>query len=231
FSVNYNVRTAGADDYWTTIGDPNFAALEDRMLLRFHPMTRERFRAVEASAERLELGEMEFELAGRIRDHLTLVHAIQTGHPLVAPKFRRRPIRLERPLYDALRAVSERSLKTTPFRRSPPGSSRAPSGWPRRRRSSATSASRTARPCRSGRRRPGSPSDSTKRRSVPEKVDAAPPPAEGPPPPATGSRRRRWCGGRPGASSARDGRATPPGGVPRGGRAGVAPDRPARHGR
>ncbi len=75
FSVNYNVRTAGAQDYWTTIGDPNFAALEDRMLLRFHPMTRGRFRAVEAAAERLELGELDFELAGRIRDHLTLVHA------------------------------------------------------------------------------------------------------------------------------------------------------------
>jgi hypothetical protein len=115
FSVNYNVRTAGADDYWTTIGDPNFAALEDRMLLRFHPMTRERFRAVEASAERLELGEMEFELASRIRDHLTLVHAIETGHPLVASRFRRRPVRLERPLYDALREVSERALKLTRF--------------------------------------------------------------------------------------------------------------------
>jgi hypothetical protein len=115
FSVNYNVRTAGADDYWTTIGDPNFAALEDRMLLRFHPMTRERFRAVEASAERLELGELGFELAGPIRDHLTLVHAIETGHPLVASRFRRRSIRLERPLYDALREVSEKALKTTRF--------------------------------------------------------------------------------------------------------------------
>jgi len=115
FSVNYNVRTAGADDYWTTIGDPNFAALEDRMLLRFHPMTRERFRAVESSAERLELGEIEFELAGQIRDHLTLVHAIETGHPLVASRFRRRPVNLERPLYDALREVSEKALKTTTF--------------------------------------------------------------------------------------------------------------------
>jgi hypothetical protein len=115
FSVNYNVRTAGAQDYWTTIADPNFAALEDRMLLRFHPMTRERFRAVEASAERLELGEMRFELADRIRDHLTLVHAIETGHPLVAGKFRTRPIRLHRSLYDRLREVSEKALKTTTF--------------------------------------------------------------------------------------------------------------------
>ncbi|EQD31000.1 hypothetical protein B1A_20126, partial [mine drainage metagenome] len=56
FTVNYNVRTSGSSDYWTTISDPNFAALEDRMLLRFHPMTRARFRAVEQSAERLERG-------------------------------------------------------------------------------------------------------------------------------------------------------------------------------
>lgn len=115
FSVNYNVRTAGAQDYWTTIGDPNFAALEDRMLLRFHPMTRERFRAVEASSERLELGDLSFELAGKIRDHLTLVHAIEIGHPLVAGKFRPRPIRLERSLYVRLREVSEKALKTTSF--------------------------------------------------------------------------------------------------------------------
>ena len=115
FSVNYNVRTSGAQDYWTTIADPNFAALEDRMLLRFHPMTRARFRAVEASSERLELGELDFALAEKIRDHLTLVYAIETGHPLVAGKFRARPVRLERSLYETLRAVSEKALKTTNF--------------------------------------------------------------------------------------------------------------------
>jgi hypothetical protein len=113
FSVNYNVRTAGAQDYWTTIGDPNFAALEDRMLLRFHPMTRDRFRAVEASAERLELGELEFELAGKIRDHLTLVHAIQTRHPLVAGKFPMKSVRLDPKLYGKLREVSEAALVKT----------------------------------------------------------------------------------------------------------------------
>jgi hypothetical protein len=115
FSVNYNVRTFGAQDYWTTIADPNFAALEDRMLLRFHPMTRARFRAVEASAERLELGEIDFALADRIRDHLTLLHAIETGHPLVARRFRSRPVRLDPALYGRLREVSDRALKTTAF--------------------------------------------------------------------------------------------------------------------
>lgn len=114
FSVNYNVRTAGASDYWTTVADPNFAALEDRMLLRFHPMTRERFRAVEASAERLELGAIEFPLASRIRDHLTLVHAIQTHHPLVSGKFRSRSVKLDPGLYANLREVSERALAHTP---------------------------------------------------------------------------------------------------------------------
>ncbi len=115
FSVNYNVRTAGAQDYWATVADPNFAALEDRMLLRFHPMTRERFRAVEASAERLELGELDFALADRIRDHLTLVHAIGSGHPLVARRFPRRAVRLDPELYARLRTVSDRALRSTEF--------------------------------------------------------------------------------------------------------------------
>ncbi len=114
FSVNYNVRTANAADYWTTIADPNFAALEDRMLLRFHPMTRERFRAVEGATERLELGDMDFVMAERLRDHLTLVHAIQTGHPLLAGRFGLRPVRLDPTLYATLRAVSEEALARHP---------------------------------------------------------------------------------------------------------------------
>jgi hypothetical protein len=114
FSVNYNVRTAGASDYWTTIADPNFAALEDRMLLRFHPMTRERFRAVENAAQRLELGELDFRLAEEIRDHLTLVHAIETRHPLTASRFRAKPVGLDRGLYDRLRDVSEKALARSP---------------------------------------------------------------------------------------------------------------------
>ncbi|MGC2033853.1 MAG: hypothetical protein WA761_00235 [Thermoplasmata archaeon] len=114
FSVNYNVRTMGASDYWTTIADPNFAALEDRMLLRFHPMTRERFRAVEGSAERLELGELTFDQAQRIRDHLVLVHAIETRHPLVAHRFPPKSVRLDPKLYRDLREVSEAALRKTP---------------------------------------------------------------------------------------------------------------------
>lgn len=113
FTVNYNVRTSGVQDYYTTINDPNFAALEDRMLLRFHPMTKDRFRAVEASAERLDLGELDFALAPSLRDHLTLVHAIATRHPLVAHRFHPRPVRLDRSLYTTLRGVSEAALGRT----------------------------------------------------------------------------------------------------------------------
>jgi hypothetical protein len=120
FSVNYNVRTAGASDYWTTIADPNFAALEDRMLLRFHQMTRDRFRAVEASAERLELGEIDFALAEKIRDHLTLLYAAQTGHPLVAGRLRAKSVRLDPGLYRQLRQVSEAALAGRSFPRFSP---------------------------------------------------------------------------------------------------------------
>jgi hypothetical protein len=112
FSVNYNVRVGGGNAWESTISDPNFVALEDRMLLRFHRMTRERFRAVEQSAERLELGEMGFDLAERIRDHLTLVYAIETGHPLVR-EWPKRGVALSRGLYTTLREVSERALART----------------------------------------------------------------------------------------------------------------------
>ncbi|HLY77051.1 MAG TPA: hypothetical protein VKT21_04130, partial [Thermoplasmata archaeon] len=112
--------TAGASDYWTTIADPNFAALEDRMLLRFHQMTRDRFRAVEASAERLELGEIDFSLAEKIRDHLTLIYAAQTGHPLVTGRLKTKPVRLDPGLYRQLRQVSEAALAGRSFPRFSP---------------------------------------------------------------------------------------------------------------
>lgn len=82
------------------------------MLLRFHRMTKARFRAVESSAERLELGEIDFSRAQQIRDHLTLVHAIETGHPL-ARKWRKKGVALTRNLYGSLRTVSEKALERT----------------------------------------------------------------------------------------------------------------------
>ncbi len=111
FTVNYNVRVLG-NAWESTIGDPNFAALEDRMLLRFHLMTRERFRAVEQSAERLELGEIDFRLARQVQDHLSHVYAIQTQHPLVR-RWRAKGVALQPGLYRTLREVSEKALART----------------------------------------------------------------------------------------------------------------------
>lgn len=83
FSVNYNTRVYERG-YEVTVSDPNFNALEDRMLCRLHRLTKERYRELAESQKRLMLGittrKME-EKAPLIRDHLTLVYAIQTRHP------------------------------------------------------------------------------------------------------------------------------------------------------
>ncbi|QOJ78897.1 hypothetical protein IG193_00055 [Infirmifilum lucidum] len=83
FSVNYNTRVFERG-YQVTVSDPNFNAIEDRMLCRLHRLTKEKYRELAESQKRLMLGvttEKMARMAPRIRDHLTLVHAIQTGHP------------------------------------------------------------------------------------------------------------------------------------------------------
>ncbi|MEM3444569.1 MAG: hypothetical protein QW115_01170 [Thermoplasmata archaeon] len=110
FAVNYNTRTEG-DSYEVTISDPNFSAIEDRMVCRLHQMTKERFLEIENSNARLELGEMNFSLADKIRDHLTLVYAIQTRHPLVANKFKSKPVKLDRKIYEVFRNVNAAILE------------------------------------------------------------------------------------------------------------------------
>ncbi len=83
FSVNYNTRVFERG-YQVTISDPNFNAIEDRMLCRLHRLTKEKYRELAESQKRLMLGittEKMARMAPKIRDHLTLVHAIQTGHP------------------------------------------------------------------------------------------------------------------------------------------------------
>ncbi len=83
FSVNYNTRVFERG-YQVTINDPNFNAIEDRMLCRLHRLTKEKYRELAESQKRLMLGittEKMARMAPKIRDHLTLVHAIQTGHP------------------------------------------------------------------------------------------------------------------------------------------------------
>jgi len=92
FSVNYNVATFGRG-YEVTVQDPNFNAIEDRMLCRLHRLTKQRFVEIAESQMRLAFGEIDIEKgAKQIRDHLTLVHAIETGHPLVGSRFSLKPV-------------------------------------------------------------------------------------------------------------------------------------------
>jgi hypothetical protein len=92
FSVNYNVATFGRG-YEVTVQDPNFNAIEDRMLCRLHRLTKQRFVEIAESQMRLAFGEIDIEKGSKqIRDHLALVYAIETKHPLVASRFTPKPV-------------------------------------------------------------------------------------------------------------------------------------------
>lgn len=93
-SVNYNVDTL-SKGYEVTIKDSNFNAIEDRMLCRLHRLTKQRFIEIAESQMRLALGEIDVESGAQmIRDHLTLVYAIQTKHHLVKDQFTQKPMML-----------------------------------------------------------------------------------------------------------------------------------------
>jgi len=106
FTVNYNTRV-GEKGYTVTISDPNFNAIEDRMLCRLHKMTKERFKALRNSQTKLRSGKLEFKLANNIRDHLTLVYAIQTRHPLVSDRFNPKKILLTEKLDELLQKIDD----------------------------------------------------------------------------------------------------------------------------
>jgi hypothetical protein len=94
FSVNYNVAGLRRG-YEVTVQDPNFKAIEDRMLCRLHRLTKQRFIEIAESQMRLAYGEIDVEKdAQRIRDHLVLVYAIETQHPLVRHRFSPKPVML-----------------------------------------------------------------------------------------------------------------------------------------
>ena len=94
FSVNYNVAAFGRG-YEVTVQDPNFSAIEDRMLCRLHRLTKQRFVEIAESQIRLAFGEIDIEKgAQQIRDHLTLVYAAESSLPLVQGRFPRKPVML-----------------------------------------------------------------------------------------------------------------------------------------
>jgi len=114
FSVNYNVATFGRG-YEVTVQDPNFNAIEDRMLCRLHRLTKQRFIEIAQSQIRLAFGEIDIEKgAKQIRDHLTLVYAIETGHPLVSPRFSPKPVMITPKAYELVEKARNAILEQIP---------------------------------------------------------------------------------------------------------------------
>jgi hypothetical protein len=114
FTVNYNTAVMG-QGYAVTIGDPNFNAIEDRMICRLHRMTKERYKEIAQSQMRLALGEVNVDKgAKQIRDHVSLVYAIETGHPLVKGRFPKKPVLITPEMYDAISRAREAILRRIP---------------------------------------------------------------------------------------------------------------------
>jgi hypothetical protein len=114
FSVNYNVAALGRG-YEVTIQDPNFSAIEDRMLCRLHRLTKQRFVEIAESQIRLAFGEVDInEKAQLIRDHLTLVYAAETNHPLVRKKMAKKPVMLTSKTQEVLMKARRAILNEIP---------------------------------------------------------------------------------------------------------------------
>jgi len=114
FSVNYNVAVHHKG-YEVTIQDPNFNAIEDRMLCRLHRLTKERFIEITKSQMKLALGAIDVEKdAKKIRDHLTLVYAIETGHPLVQKRFRFKPVMITPRVFEVIGRTRAAILERIP---------------------------------------------------------------------------------------------------------------------
>jgi hypothetical protein len=113
-SVNYNTRVMGRG-YEVTIGDPNFNAIEDRMICRLHRLTKERYVEIAKSQMRLALGEVSIDKgAQQIRDHVALTYAIETEHPLVRGRFPKKPVMITAETYEAISRAREAILKRIP---------------------------------------------------------------------------------------------------------------------
>jgi hypothetical protein len=53
-------------------------------------------------------------LLSRFDDHVTLVYAIETGHPLVRGRFQKKPVMINPEMYDAIGRAREAILKRIP---------------------------------------------------------------------------------------------------------------------
>jgi len=107
FSTNYNTKVSKSAGYRVTVADPNFNAIEDRMLVRMHRMTKQRLRELSRNQRELAMGRLRMRLAGEIRDHLTLIYAIQTEHPLVKDRFKKKTVVLRDTFFHELEKAQE----------------------------------------------------------------------------------------------------------------------------
>jgi len=122
FSVNYNTQVK-EKGYEVTVSDPNFNAIEDRMLCRLHRLTKEKYSELSKSQRRLMMGVPQRKMIGvapKLRDHLTLVYAIETKHPLIAEAFHDKKVLLTDEMFNLLEKASRLILehletKTVPF--------------------------------------------------------------------------------------------------------------------
>ncbi len=119
FSVNYNVAVQG-ESYAVTVQDPNFRAIEDRMLCRLHRLTKRRFVEIAESQLRLAFGEIDIASGSqKIRDHLTLVYAAETAHPLLKARLPSKPVMLTHEAQNVLTCARKAILEEIPHENVP----------------------------------------------------------------------------------------------------------------
>ncbi len=112
-SVAYNTRV-GLRGYEVTVSDPNFNAIEERMLCRLHRMTKERYVEIARKQMEMALGKIRLEGSETLRAHLTLVHAAETGHPLVRGMLAERPVMVDERVYEAVSRARDAVLSEIP---------------------------------------------------------------------------------------------------------------------
>jgi len=85
------------------------------MLCRLHTLTKQRYVEIAQSQMRLAFGEIDIEKGARqIRDHLTLVYAIETEHPLVKGRFACKPVMITPEAYDLIEDARKAILEQIP---------------------------------------------------------------------------------------------------------------------
>jgi len=85
------------------------------MVCRLHRLTKQRYVDIAQSQMRLALGEIDIERGAQdIRDHIALVYAIETGHPLVRGQFSYKPVMITPQTYDMIKVAREGIMEQIP---------------------------------------------------------------------------------------------------------------------